>query len=550
MSVPPPVPPRTARRTISTELSDLQLNNSKPVQETTLETESTNENEPSESISLEDSQDEEKQLQPANEEEYYEEVPTPLTSGETLFEQSVAPNHYRWFTITVDGNENDIVEITLSRTMHAAAANIFVNYPLSETFPTADLHDWNPTIGPLRGPVGEYKISVMGIPSYIEKDDKYLVDPNSNWASFDLYAEWSLLDDETKEKYRKVAEEYSHEKSSNVWSSNYSKEFEGKYRKQQEDYEHELCEREEQLKQQGLFKEAKLEEIGQLTTKYTITEELGSRSDFVVVKRAKENSTGKEYAVKIINKTGAKLDGIEEKVWKQQVEVLGLIGSHKNIVQFKEYYENDELLCLIFELCEGGELIGHLLGSIEPSKYDENTARLIIQQLLSAVEHLHSLRIVHKSIVPENILFTSKQNLELKLIGFNLSQITNDDKEFGISGGDPTFQAPEILNNEGYGRAVDCWAVGCIAYILLCGSRPFKDSNTMRLYAKIRQGSYPMDGPSWNAVSSEAKDFVQQLLCVDIQKRSSASQSLQHPWIKKTEGGNLAIVLQNLKGYY
>ena len=92
--------------------------------------------------------------EPVLEEEYYEEVPTDVSNGEPIVEQQVAPSHYRWYRAIVEGKEDDIVDLRVSRTLHAATVNVYVNLPGKESYPSKEEHDWNPTKGGLYGPVG------------------------------------------------------------------------------------------------------------------------------------------------------------------------------------------------------------------------------------------------------------------------------------------------------------------------------------------------------------------------------------------------------------
>lgn len=241
-SVPPPVPSRANRR----------------------------------SVQLQQEQQQGEQPQSHTEEEQYDYQPVDLTHGEPLEGETVAPNCYKWYRVNVQGTEDDIVDFKLTRYLQAGAINLYVNLPTTEDYPTREQHDWNPTMGPLYGPVGnddhpagqahtrsgEYKITVEGVPSYIENDDKWLVDPNSNWAVYDLLVECprkfrgcflglitAVLDEKTKEIQQKMKELYTREKTSAVWSSGYNKEVEEKYVQQQKEYEQELLLREKQLQE-------------------------------------------------------------------------------------------------------------------------------------------------------------------------------------------------------------------------------------------------------------------------------------------------------------
>jgi len=173
----------------------------------------------------------------------------------------------------------------------------------------------------------------------------------------------------------------------------------------------------------------------------------------------------------------------------------------------------------------------------------------LVRQILEVLQYLHSKNIIHKSVLPENVLYSKKGGDEIKLTGFSLSQISKDDKEIGVSGGDPGFLAPELISQQEHGRPVDIWSVGVVTYILLCGYRPFVDSNTMRLNAKIRQGEFQFSEKDWKDVSTEAKDMIKGLIAVDPAKRLTAKQALEHAWFKKTGGVALPLVKTNLKNY-
>lgn len=100
--------------------------------------------------------------------------------------------------------------------------------------------------------------------------------------------------------------------------------------------------------------------------------------------------------------------------------------------------------------------------------------------------------------------------------------------------GTPTYVAPEILRESGYGLKVDMWAAGVISYIMLCGFPPFRSTKRKQseLFDLIQSGMYEFISPYWDEVSDEAKDFISCLLIVDIQKRHSSEQALNHHWVK------------------
>lgn len=90
--------------------------------------------------------------------------------------------------------------------------------------------------------------------------------------------------------------------------------------------------------------------------------------------------------------------------------------------------------------------------------------------------------------------------------------------------------APEVLAQKPYGKAVDVWSIGVISYILLCGYPPFYDEIDANLFAQILKGEFEFDSPYWDEISDSAKDFIRQLMCVNVDKRFTCRQALAHPW--------------------
>lgn len=70
--------------------------------------------------------------------------------------------------------------------------------------------------------------------------------------------------------------------------------------------------------------------------------------------------------------------------------------------------------------------------------------------------------------------------------------------------GTPTYVAPEILMERGYGLEVDMWALGVITYILLCGFPPFRspERRQSELFRMIKKGDFEFISPYWDHISS------------------------------------------------
>lgn len=91
--------------------------------------------------------------------------------------------------------------------------------------------------------------------------------------------------------------------------------------------------------------------------------------------------------------------------------------------------------------------------------------------------------------------------------------------------GSAYYVAPEVLHRS-YGTEADVWSIGVIAYILLCGSRPFWARTESGIFRAVLKADPSFDESPWPSLSSEAKDFVKRLLNKDPRKRMTAAQAL------------------------
>jgi len=225
-----------------------------------------------------------------------------------------------------------------------------------------------------------------------------------------------------------------------------------------------------------------------------------------------------------------------------------------NVPKIVEHSKSNQTLAIVMEKFDGNDVVQALKTTDVP--VTEAVVRDIISNLLSIVSALHSAGVVHRNIAPRNVLVNLKAKpIQVMLAGHTFSTRSNKPEQASqIFGGDASFQAPELFDPTGNMKSnvgLDLWSIGVLCYILLSGSRPFEDRNTMRLYSKIRQGSYQFPDSDWNTVSNEAKDFISHLICVDASKRFNAQSALQHPWISKnfSNAAVLPSVKKNLNTY-
>lgn len=91
--------------------------------------------------------------------------------------------------------------------------------------------------------------------------------------------------------------------------------------------------------------------------------------------------------------------------------------------------------------------------------------------------------------------------------------------------GSAYYVAPEVLHRS-YGTEADMWSIGVIAYILLCGSRPFWARTESGIFRAVLKSEPSFDEDPWPDLSSDAVDFVKRLLNKDYRKRLTAAQAL------------------------
>lgn len=257
---------------------------------------------------------------------------------------------------------------------------------------------------------------------------------------------------------------------------------------------------------------------------YDMKEVLGTGAFSQVKVAEKRAEPGKLYAIKIIDKKALK--GKEDSL-ENEVKVLRRLR-HPNIVNLLETYEDKHKVYLVMEIVTGGELFDRI---VEKGSYTERDASNLIRQVLEAVDFMHEQGVVHRDLKPENLLYFSQdEDSKIMISDFGLSKM-EDSGIMATACGTPGYVAPEVLAQKPYGKAVDVWSIGVIAYILLCGYPPFYDENDANLFAQILKGEFEFDSPYWDDISDSAKDFIRQLMCVDAEKRFTCKEALQHPWI-------------------
>ncbi|XP_037731648.1 serine/threonine-protein kinase GE16371-like [Drosophila subpulchrella] len=263
---------------------------------------------------------------------------------------------------------------------------------------------------------------------------------------------------------------------------------------------------------------------------YTLGQIIGD-GNFAIVLKIMHRQTGNLYALKIIDKNKCK--GKEHYI-DAEVRVMKKLD-HPNIISLIMNVEKHTNMYLVLEYVSGGDLFDAIT---QATRFSESQSRIMIRHLASAMSYLHSMGIVHRDIKPENLLVELDEHgnvLELKLADFGLACEVND-LLFAVCG-TPTYVAPEILLEVGYGLKIDVWAAGIILYILLCGFPPFvaPDNQQEPLFDAIISGIYEFPDPYWSDVGDGVRDLIANMLQSDPNVRFTSEDILDHYWTMENE---------------
>ncbi|XP_058490320.1 serine/threonine-protein kinase D2 isoform X1 [Solea solea] len=254
-------------------------------------------------------------------------------------------------------------------------------------------------------------------------------------------------------------------------------------------------------------------------------EVLGS-GQFGVVYGGKHRKTGRDVAVKVIDKL--RFPTKQESQLRNEVAILQSLR-HLGIVNLECMFETPEKVFVVMEKLHGDML--EMILSSEKGRLPERLTKFLITQILAALRHLHFKNIVHCDLKPENVLLASADPFpQVKLCDFGFARIIGE-KSFRRSVvGTPAYLAPEVLLNQGYNRSLDMWSVGVIMYVSLSGTFPFNEDEDIK--DQIHNAAFMYPPNPWKQISSDATDLINNLLQVKMRKRYSVDKSLSHVYLQ------------------
>ncbi|XP_019123359.1 MAP/microtubule affinity-regulating kinase 4 isoform X3 [Larimichthys crocea] len=259
---------------------------------------------------------------------------------------------------------------------------------------------------------------------------------------------------------------------------------------------------------------------------YRLLKTIG-KGNFAKVKLARHILTGKEVAIKIIDKTQLNPTSLQ-KLFREVRIMKGL--NHPNIVQLFEVIETDKTLYLIMEYASGGEVFDYL---VSHGRMKEVEARAKFRQIVSAVHYCHTKNIVHRDLKAENLLLDADANIKIADFGFS-NEFTLGNK-LDTFCGSPPYAAPELFQGKKYdGPEVDVWSLGVILYTLVSGSLPFDGQNLKELRERVLRGKYRV--PFY--MSTDCEGILRRFLVLNPTKRCTLEQVMKDKWINSGYDGD------------
>jgi len=292
-----------------------------------------------------------------------------------------------------------------------------------------------------------------------------------------------------------------------------------------------------------------------------LTKSLGKGAFGEVFLTKKEGNDKELYATKRMDRSESENPSNK----KRLINEIGILSQikHPNIVRLIELKKTKNHIYIVTEYCNGGSLSDNLKNYITKYKrpFTEEIVQYLMRQIVSAINYLHTNRIIHRDLKLDNILvhFPSEDDKQdmlkavAKLIDFGFATKLNKNRDMTKTVlGTPANMEPHLISDmekhqpekEGYNEKVDIWSLGTLCYEMLTGRLTFFGKNMNELFEKVKIGNYKV--PLW--LSKEAVSFLNGMLQYDANKRLSSEELLKHDFLTKNVKLFQPVDAEQLKG--
>jgi len=292
--------------------------------------------------------------------------------------------------------------------------------------------------------------------------------------------------------------------------------------------------------------------------RYEISEEVLGEGSFGKVHLGQTSSPvgsvstqpdGEKVAIKVINRN--RLSKYMHQRLSEELRIHSKV-KHENIVRMHDVVEEGDVMYLIFELLEGGDIFDFIISN---GRLEEKDAKRLFKQLCTGLKHCHDQHIIHHDVKLENCMLKKDRNGRetLKLVDFGLACVSPPGQKLQTFSGTAAYCAAEILagtffkfflkqfpvlivffffplGREYDGRLIDAYSAGVFLYICLTGAYPFSQDLEVQ-HEEQADMRYLAALPFPDSVSKEARDLVLQLLHPTPEKRTTIEEALVHPFL-------------------
>ncbi|ORY17655.1 kinase-like domain-containing protein [Clohesyomyces aquaticus] len=275
-------------------------------------------------------------------------------------------------------------------------------------------------------------------------------------------------------------------------------------------------------------------------------------SGSVYVARIREGATS-PMARRVLNENGPRAQvAIKQMDLRNQPrkelivnEIIVMKDSkHPNIVNFLDAFLQEEQseLWVVMEFMEGGALTDVIDNN--PSISEDQIATICLETC-KGLEHLHNQNIIHRDIKSDNVLLDARGNVKITDFGF-CAKLTEQRSKRATMVGTPYWMAPEVVKQKEYGNKVDIWSLGIMAIEMIESEPPYLNEEPLKaLYLIATNGTPRLKKP--DKLSKELKAFLSVCLCVDVKSRASASELMNHDFLKSGCSLNSLAQLLNFR---